>query len=181
MNAGYNISNSNYVKNEKEEDQKISPQYQITPEQHSPNNDSSNYLPPSEVETSTSSLKLMIGSESQSDSDIMNKIMKEHVNFLNMINKRQGNLDLVYKYWEKGDIKSAINSLQMVRGEDYSTIMDVLSHTFSENHKMELLTLENIPQIIGLAQNLIKSKYHPYIMTGLKTVESIIKIYGEVI
>lgn len=57
---------------------------------------------------------------------------------------------------------------------------DVLSFTIAENVKTEMLTLENVAALLPHAQNLIDSKYEPYILTGIKSVSNILKAIGDV-
>lgn len=43
---------------------------------------------------------------------LINKILKKHINFLNIIKRRQNNISKLIKYWEKKDFQSLINNLQ---------------------------------------------------------------------
>lgn len=83
------------------------------------------------------------------------------------------NINVIQNWWNKGNITSAINALNMMN--DTSIVMDVLNNTFAENLKVDLLNYENISQIINHSINLTNSRYESHIKAGLKTVLNILK------
>jgi hypothetical protein len=51
-------------------------------------------------------------------------------------------IKVILNWWNKGNITSAINALNMMN--DMSVVMDVLNNTFAENQRIDMLNYENI-------------------------------------
>ena len=112
------------------------------------------------------------------DLEVITELKKEHNPLVGILTKRQNNMSVVLKYWSQGNTAAAFNALTMMN--DPSIIMDVFSTTFAEGQRIDVLNFDNAPIVISLAMILIKSKYDCYIQIGLKTVQKIFQIFGDV-
>jgi len=56
--------------------------------------------------------------------------------------------------------------------------MDVLNVTFAANHRIEMLNYENVSNVIPHTINLVNSKYETHIMTGLKSILNILRVFS---
>lgn len=95
-----------------------------------------------------------------------------------IVNKRQDHITVILKYWNQGDITSALSAINMMN--DPSVIMDVFSSTFADGLCMESITLDHVVYILPLSLGLIASKYDPYIQAGVKTVQTMLNTFGDV-
>ena len=66
------------------------------------------------------------------------------------------------------------------RLKDISVVNDLFSETFSKNHKIDLLTMDNAPAVLGHSLMLINSKYESHILTGIKAVSNIFNVFRDV-
>lgn len=90
-----------------------------------------------------------------------------------VIQRRSGQIRVILKYWQQGNIASAINALNMMN--DLSVVMDVLNSTFAQDKKIELLNYDNVCSLLPHAMTLVNSKYETYINTGLRTTANLLK------
>ena len=95
------------------------------------------------------------------------------MNLVNVIQRRAGQIKVIMKYWQSGNMASAINALHMMN--DPSVVMDVLNSTFGQNKKIEVLNYDNVAQLLPLAMLLVNSKYETYINAGLNSTLNILK------
>ncbi len=65
------------------------------------------------------------------DLEVINEIMEQHTILLGVISRRMQSIKVILNWWNKGNITSAINALNMM--SDSSIIMDVLNNTFADN------------------------------------------------
>ena len=80
-------------------------------------------------------------------------------------------------WWNKGNITSAINALQM---QGYLSVAnDVLNSTFAKNQRLDLLNYDNIAAIMPHCISLVNSRYETHILTGLRTTLNILRQYGQ--
>lgn len=59
-----------------------------------------------------------------------------------VVSRRMGSIKVILNWWNKGNVTSAINALNMMN--DMSVVMDVLNNTFAENQRIDMLNYENI-------------------------------------
>ena len=62
--------------------------------------------------------------------------------------------------------------------KDLPVIMDVINHTFAKGLKMEVLSFENIHEIMPFITSLIASKYESYVLAGLRATKEILTRFG---
>jgi len=103
--------------------------------------------------------------------------MDQHTTLLSVISRRMGSIKVILNWWNKGNITSAINALNMMN--DQSVVMDVLNNTFAEGQKIDMLNFGDVANILHHANSLINSKYESHIMAGLKTTINIMKSFGQ--
>ena len=65
------------------------------------------------------------------DLEIINEIMEQHRCLVGVMQRRVGSINVILNWWNKGNITSAINALNMMN--DMSVVMDVINNTFAEN------------------------------------------------
>lgn len=102
--------------------------------------------------------------------------MEQHTTFVGVVQRRMSSIKVILNWWNKGNITSAINALNMMN--DVSVVMDVINNTFAENQKIDMLNYENIAQILPHTTKLVNSKYETHILAGLKATQNILKIFG---
>ncbi len=95
---------------------------------------------------------------------------------LGVIQRRMSSIKVILNWWNKGNVTSAINALNMMN--DNSVIMDVLNNTFADNQRIDMLNYENVAAILPHAISLINSKYETHILAGLKSALNILKSFG---
>ena len=61
---------------------------------------------------------------------------------MGVVQRRMSSIKVILNWWNKGNITSAINALNMMN--DMSVVMDVLNNTFAENQRIDMLNYENI-------------------------------------
>ena len=66
------------------------------------------------------------------------------------------------------------------RLNDLSVVNDFISETFAQNLKMEVLTIENAPAVLGHCLTLVNSKYESHAMTGIKAFGTIFNVFRDV-
>ncbi|TNV83313.1 hypothetical protein FGO68_gene14301 [Halteria grandinella] len=111
------------------------------------------------------------------DIEIINEAMKQHPLIDNIMTRRQRNMRTVMKWWHQGNISSTINALTQMN--DLSVLNDFLSDTFAQNQRLEVLTIENAPAVIGHCLTLINSKYESHTVTGVKTCGNIFNVFRD--
>lgn len=57
--------------------------------------------------------------------------MEQHATLVGVISRRMSSIKVILNWWNKGNVTSAINALNMMN--DNSVIMDVLNNTFADN------------------------------------------------
>ena len=65
------------------------------------------------------------------DLEIINEVMEQHTTLVGVVQRRMSSIKVILNWWNKGNITSAINALNMMN--DMSVVMDVLNNTFAEN------------------------------------------------
>lgn len=111
--------------------------------------------------------------DSDRDIKIIDELGAEHQNLVGVIQRRSGQIRVILKYWQQGNIASAINALNMMN--DLSVVMDVLNSTFAQDKKIELLNYDNVCSLLPHAMTLVNSKYETYINAGLRTTANLLK------
>lgn len=83
----------------------------------------------------------------------------------------------IVSWWNKGQVGTAINSLNMQN--DLSLSMDVLSFTLAQNTRVNSLVIDNVtavmPQIIALTN----SKYETHLVAGLMSALNLLRHFGQ--
>jgi len=96
--------------------------------------------------------------------------MNDNKTMLSIMNKRTNNLQLLIRWWKKGNIDSAINAISSRR--DTSLVVDFFNYAFvKENKNLEKITMENSAAILAHLYSLLNSKYETYLIVGLKALK----------
>ncbi len=103
---------------------------------------------------------------------------KDHTSIMAIVAKRQSNIGLIQKYWNQGDVTSALSALNMMN--DLSVVVDVFNSTFADEKNNTPLSLDHAIVILPLALGLVKAKYDCYIQAGLRTIDNVFKRFGDV-
>lgn len=106
------------------------------------------------------------------DIETINEITQQHTVVVGVLQRRIGQIKVILNWWNKGDVGSAINALNMMN--DMSVVMDVFNNTFAKGVKLDMLKPENICQVMPHATSLVNSKYETHIMAGLNSVQNIV-------
>ena len=60
---------------------------------------------------------------------ILNEVNERHTQFVNVINRRVSSIKVIINWWNKGQVNSAINALNMQN--DLGLTMDVINFTLA--------------------------------------------------
>ena len=101
----------------------------------------------------------------------------DHGNIASIINDRLGHINLIHSHWKSGNVTSALSTLHMISNP--AVTMDIFNTTFAHGIDMDNITLSHISPITILALDLITSKYENYIKVGIRTIQNLIKKFGD--
>ena len=109
--------------------------------------------------------------------EIINEVGQHHTTLIGVISRRAESVKAIVSWWNKGQVGTAINSLNMQN--DLSLSMDVLSFTLAQNTRVNSLVLDNVtavmPQIIALTN----SKYETHLMAGLMSALNLLRHFAQ--
>ena len=70
--------------------------------------------------------------------------------------------------------------IKICRIKDLSVVNDFISETFASNVKLEVLTMENAPAVLGHCLTLVNSRYESHSNTGIKAFGNIFNLFRDV-
>ncbi|XP_044750458.1 katanin p80 WD40 repeat-containing subunit B1 isoform X2 [Coccinella septempunctata] len=111
-----------------------------------------------------------------SEAELLKDIMSGHEPMISVIASRQRSLNLVANEFKNKDIKAALE--MAVAMGDLHVLVDILG-VF--NDRYSIWSLDLCVCILPKVEELLLSKYEPYILTGLNTLKLILRHFGPVI
>jgi len=122
-----------------------------------------------------------IGSENNDKNvqyDAISDIAKDHSKFRAFMKQRLDHLELVLHYWNSGNIRSALNAINILNLNDSTLIMDLLNMSAAVN-KTGQMNVEAACIFLQKAVMLIDSKFDHHVKMGFKFINKTFKQYYD--
>ncbi|XWS18331.1 hypothetical protein CRYUN_Cryun32bG0034800 [Craigia yunnanensis] len=113
---------------------------------------------------------------SANDGNITESLMQMHDMFLSTLRSRLTKLQVVRHFWEKNDIRGAINALRKL--PDHSVQADVISVLME---KMEILSLDLFSGLLPVLMGLLDSKMERHVNISLEMLLKLVAVFGPMI
>ncbi|OEL28066.1 Katanin p80 WD40 repeat-containing subunit B1-like protein, partial [Dichanthelium oligosanthes] len=115
-------------------------------------------------------------SASASDEDDMYGLMENHQDFIHVMKSRLTKLEVVYRCWQRNDIKGSIDATW--RMLDFAVTTDVV-YALMENSNC--ITLDICASLLRLTSSLLESTYDRHLSVALGMILSLVKSFGATI
>ncbi|KAL0535092.1 hypothetical protein IC582_029412 [Cucumis melo] len=115
-------------------------------------------------------------STSANDRDVIEDLMQSHDIFLSTLRSRVTKLQVVRHFWERNDMKGAINA--MTKLPDHSVQADVISVLID---KMDVLTLDLFSCLLPVLVGLLDSKIERHASLSMEILVKLVAVFGHVI
>ncbi|CAK9327410.1 unnamed protein product [Citrullus colocynthis] len=115
-------------------------------------------------------------STSANDRDVIEDIMQSHDVFLSTLRSRLTKLQVVRHFWERNDMKGAINA--MTKLPDHSVQADVISVLIE---KMDVMTLDLFSCLLPVLVGLLDSKIERHASLSMEILVKLVAVFGHVI
>ncbi|CAH2038299.1 unnamed protein product [Thlaspi arvense] len=112
----------------------------------------------------------------ENDTDITEKLMQTHDEFLSTLQSRLTKLQLVRHFWERSDVKGAIGALRKLT--DQSVQADVVSIL---TDKIEIFTLDMFSKLVPVLTSLLSSRTERPVHVSLEMLLKLVAVFGTVI
>ncbi|KAK4347111.1 hypothetical protein RND71_033450 [Anisodus tanguticus] len=112
----------------------------------------------------------------QNDDIVIEDLMRSHDVLLNAFRSRLTKLQVVRHFWERKDIRGAINALRKL--PDHSVQADVVSVLVD---KMEIITLDLFSCLLPVLLALLNSKVERHANVSLELLLKLVAVFGPVI
>ncbi|KAK9714737.1 hypothetical protein RND81_06G116000 [Saponaria officinalis] len=113
---------------------------------------------------------------SVSDANVIEDLMQNHDALLSGLRSRLTELRMVRHFWERNDVKGAVNALRKL--SDHSVQADVIG-VFME--KMEFVTMDLFSCMLPVLVSLLDSKMERHVKMSLETLFKLVAIFGPII
>ncbi|KAL1356329.1 hypothetical protein HN51_008336 [Arachis hypogaea] len=134
---------------------------------------SSVQLPFSGREPSISTEKATV---SASDEDSIADVMEQHDQFLSSMQARSAKLQVVYRWWQRNDVKEAIDAVSKMN--DHAVIADVVSVI---TEKMDIVTLDVCTGLLPPLTDLLQSQMDRHLEISLEMLLKLVRTFGSMI
>ncbi|KAL2645556.1 hypothetical protein AAZV13_05G000600 [Glycine max] len=113
---------------------------------------------------------------SATDEDSIADVMEQHDEFLSSMLARSAKLQMVFRCWERNDVKEVIGI--MAKMDDHAVIADVVSIIME---KIDIITLEICAGLLPLLTDLLQSEMERHLGISLEMLLKLVRIFGSVI
>ncbi|CAL0308425.1 unnamed protein product [Lupinus luteus] len=113
---------------------------------------------------------------SASDEDSIADVMEQHDQFLSSMQDRLAKLKVVFRYWERNDVKGVIGAMEKM--DDHAVIADVADII---TEKIDIVTLDICTGLMPLLAGLLRSEMDRHLGISLEMLLKLVKIFGSVI
>ncbi|XP_075635057.1 katanin p80 WD40 repeat-containing subunit B1 homolog KTN80.4 isoform X1 [Castanea sativa] len=114
--------------------------------------------------------------ESASDEDAIADVMEQHDQFVSSMQSRSAKLQVIYRYWERNDVKGVIGA--MGKMADHAVVADVVSIMAQ---KIDTVTLDIFTCLLPLLTGLLESETDRHLSISLDMLLKLVRIFGSVI
>ncbi|PUZ38465.1 hypothetical protein GQ55_9G198400 [Panicum hallii var. hallii] len=115
-------------------------------------------------------------SASASDEDDMYGLMENHQEFIHVMKSRLTKLEVVYRCWQRNDIRDSIDATW--RMLDFAVTTDVINALMGNSN---CITLDICASLLRLSSSLLESKYDRHLSVALGMILSLVKSFGATI
>jgi len=119
-----------------------------------------------------------IESDNKIHYDTISDIAKDHSKFKAFMKQRLDHLELILHYWNSGNIRSALNAINILNLNDSTLIMDLLNMSSAVN-KTGQMNIEAACIFLQKAVQLIDSKFDHHVKMGFKHIDKTFKQFHE--
>ncbi|KAI4358074.1 hypothetical protein L6164_001978 [Bauhinia variegata] len=113
---------------------------------------------------------------SASDEDAIADVMEQHDQFLSSMQARSAKLQVVFRYWERNDVKGVICAMEKM--DDHAVIADVVGIIME---KIDVVTLDIFSVLLPLLTGILQSELDRHIGISLEMLLKLVRIFGSVI
>lgn len=113
---------------------------------------------------------------SASDEDAIADLMEKHDQFVGSMQSRSTKLQVVYRYWERNDVKGVIGAMEKMA--DHAVIADVVSIM---TEKIDIVTLDICTCLLPLLNGLLESNLDRHLGISLEMLLKLVRVFGSVI
>ncbi|KAJ4838561.1 hypothetical protein Tsubulata_024645 [Turnera subulata] len=111
-----------------------------------------------------------------SDEDVIADLMERHGEFVSSMQSRLAKLQVVYRYWERNDLKGGIGAMEKMA--DYAVFADVISVL---TDKIDNVTLEVCTCLLPLLSGLLESSMDRHLSISLDMLLKLVRTFGSMI
>ncbi|XP_011046585.1 PREDICTED: katanin p80 WD40 repeat-containing subunit B1 homolog isoform X2 [Populus euphratica] len=111
-----------------------------------------------------------------SDDDVIADLMEQHDQFVSSMQSRSAKLQVVYRYWERNDVKGAIGAMEKMA--DHAVLADVISIVAD---KIDTVTLDICTCLLPLLTNLLGSDMDRHSSISLDMLLKLVRTFGSMI
>ncbi|KAF1869610.1 hypothetical protein Lal_00017185 [Lupinus albus] len=113
---------------------------------------------------------------SASDEDSIADVMEQHDQFLISMQDRLAKLMVIFRYWERNDVKGVIGAMEKM--DDHAVVADVADII---TEKIDIVTLDICTGLMPLLAGLLHSEMDRHLGISLEMLLKLVKIFGSVI
>uniref|UniRef100_A0A6N2LEJ7 Katanin p80 WD40 repeat-containing subunit B1 homolog n=1 Tax=Salix viminalis TaxID=40686 RepID=A0A6N2LEJ7_SALVM len=113
---------------------------------------------------------------SASDEDVIADLLEQHGQFVSSMQSRSAKLQVVYRYWERNDVKGAIGAMEKMA--DHAVVADVISIVAD---KIEIVTLDICTCLLPLLTNLLESDMDRHSSISVDMLLKLVRTFGSMI
>lgn len=113
---------------------------------------------------------------STSDEDAVRDVMEQHDQFISSMMSRLAKLQVVYRCWERNDVKGAITAMEKMA--DNAVVADVMCIV---KEKIDVVTLDICTCLLPLLTTLLASNMDSHLNISLDVLLKLVRIFGSLI
>ncbi|KAK7273449.1 hypothetical protein RIF29_14499 [Crotalaria pallida] len=113
---------------------------------------------------------------SASDEDSIADVMEQHDQFLSSMQGRLAKLKVVFRYWERNDVKGVIGALEKMN--DHAVIADVVEIIIE---RIDIVTLDICTGLMPLLAGLLHSEMDRHLGICLEMLLKLVRVFGSII
>ncbi|KAJ6767459.1 KATANIN P80 SUBUNIT [Salix koriyanagi] len=110
------------------------------------------------------------------DEDVIADLMEQHDQFVSSMQSRSAKLQVVYRYWERNDVKGAIGAMEKMA--DHAVLSDVISIVAD---KIDIVTLDICTCLLPLLTDLLESDMDRHLSISLDMLLKLVRTFGSMI
>ncbi|KAB2624030.1 katanin p80 WD40 repeat-containing subunit B1-like protein [Pyrus ussuriensis x Pyrus communis] len=111
-----------------------------------------------------------------SDEDAIADLLEKHNLFVGSMQSRLAKLQVVYRYWERNDVKAVLGAMEKMA--DHAVIADVVGIM---TEKFDIVTLDICTCLLPLLTGLLESNMDRHLGISLEMLLKLVRVFGSVI